>query len=243
MDNIFPPVSSKPLITKGLQSNSALVQHKTALCLTQSLMKFKTVSEALKVAEMSLEETNGMGQWSRRRKDLEAEVKRRVPNFEVIVAFCQRKLSSLDWGSDMTADSPQKRLNVSMVAESALRLMWLYHEALPSIPAEARFDVGRLLTTGIGKQLIGFTPSLHYVDEEAGFNILSKLHLLQLLQHSDQFAWSHTSGVWLRSAITVTYTMDQMSPIRPTYTISFISTLQISILSCLNDVPISFELY
>lgn len=194
MDNILPPVWSKSLIAKGLQSNSALVQHTTALCLAQSLIKFKAACEALRAAESSLEETGGMGQWNRRRTELEAEVKRRVPHFEVIVAFCQRKMSSSDWGSDMTAESPQKRTNVSMVAESALRLMWLYHDALPSIPAEARYDVGRLLATGIGKQLIGFTTSLHHVNDGTGFDTLSQLHLLQLLQHSDQFVWSNTSG-------------------------------------------------
>jgi nucleolar pre-ribosomal-associated protein 1 len=198
LDNILPSQWPKPFISKGLQSNSSLVQRTTALCLAQVLEKYTTVLEHLKLAESTLEEEVDLGQWASRRKELEREMRKRVPNFEVVVALLQQKISSGDWGTNLESEPADRMLRNAMVIESALRVMWLYHHSLPDIPAEARYDVGRLLDSAVLKRfLFSLTkPDQDKTDENdeniPGFDAVSVLHILRLLEHNDQLTW-HTN--------------------------------------------------
>jgi nucleolar pre-ribosomal-associated protein 1 len=205
LSNILPSLWSKTLITKGLQNASPLVQRATALCLAQALEKYDLVLRALKQVEDVLEEEEGEGRWKTRRQEVEREIKRKVPNFEVIVAFSQVKStvdsSTSQWGITDLAES-DKVLKNAMLAECALRLMWLYHRSLPEMPAEARYDAGKLLLSGSGRRLVdSLSQNTAPVPETkeaphdvAGFDALSQLHVLRLLQHSDQFIWHATLG-------------------------------------------------
>jgi nucleolar pre-ribosomal-associated protein 1 len=91
LSNILPSIWSKTLITKGLQSTSPLVQRATALCLAQALEKYELVLRALRQVEDVLEEEEGEGRWKTRRQEVEREIRKKVPNFEVIIAFSQVK--------------------------------------------------------------------------------------------------------------------------------------------------------
>lgn len=90
--------------SKGLQSSSSLVQHCTALALIKCLMKFDEVSRIFKNVGDALEEEGvgdyygGIdldggrgGMWGKRRLEVEREVRRRVPEIQVVIAFAQQK--------------------------------------------------------------------------------------------------------------------------------------------------------
>lgn len=235
LSNILPSLWSKTLITKGLQNTSPLVQRATALCLAQALEKYELVVLAFQEVEDALEEDVGEGRWKTRRQEIEKEMKKRVPNFEVIIAFSQIK-SSIDsttsqWGTTEFAES-DKILKNSILLECALRLMWLYHRSLPDLPAEARYDVGKLILSGAGRRLVESLTKSSAVSSDsgkdvsniAGFDLLSQLHVLKLLQHSDQFIWHATLGKSALSFITVNLWSLQVKPIKRIYTTSFIST-------------------
>ncbi|PVF98589.1 hypothetical protein CPB86DRAFT_704949 [Serendipita vermifera] len=198
LDNIIPSQWPKTFISKGLQNNSSLVQRNTALCLAQVLEKYAIALEHLKLAEKTLEEEADSGNWASRRRELEREMRKRVPNFEVIVAFLQQKISSAEWGTDPHSEPADRALRNAMVTESALRVMWLYHRSLPDIPTEARYDVGKLLDSAVLKRfLFSLTKINEKLDEEAeqsipGFDAVSVLHILRLLEHNDQLTW-HTN--------------------------------------------------
>lgn len=186
IENILPSVGTKNNFSKGLQSPSGMVQHCTALALAKCLNKYRTVYEQLHAVAAALEESEEDGQWNKRCAELEREVRRRVPEFQVVVGFSQQKHAG-----------PQGQLNptkVALLAEAAQRLLWLYHRCLPAVVAEARFDVGKLLHTfsrdaqesqrngsgedDDGEELPHAASRLYRVQQ---------LHVLSLLKDSDQF--------------------------------------------------------
>lgn len=189
IQNILPSIWSKTLVSKGIQSPSSLVQHTTAVTLAKVIEKFEAVVAAFKNVEQNLQEVEGgLGQWATRRLEVEQEIKRRVPNFEVIVAFSQHK-------PVISSDGVENKVRNDLIAESGLRLMWLYHRSLPSIPAEARCDVGKLLASATGQNLIRSADSGDGGERSsAGFGAVSQLNLLRLFHHSGQFAWSSKLG-------------------------------------------------
>ena len=123
---------------------------------------------------------------------LEAEARKRVPELQVIIAFSQQKsdmVQEKNTPSHGTVITTPKPLTTSMILESALRILWLYHKCLPTLVAEARFDSGKLLWSFI-----------HHWSGEVqgqsvdGWDILRRLHVLRLLKESDQFSWSGKAG-------------------------------------------------
>ncbi|KAG8812996.1 hypothetical protein FRC17_001713, partial [Serendipita sp. 399] len=194
LDNILPPVWSRVSITKGLQSTSHLVQHHTATCLARCLEKYDAVRQSYEAVALALEEERS-GNWTSRVRELEAELRKRVPTFEVIVGFVQQKSTSSESGPQNTIEPDGKILQSLMVSEAALRLMLLYHKVLSDLPADARYDVGKLLSTGVGKRLISAPQSLNIAPEHVTtFETLCHVHILDLLQHSDQYIWGITLG-------------------------------------------------
>uniref|UniRef100_A0A8H8CE92 Nucleolar pre-ribosomal-associated protein 1 n=1 Tax=Psilocybe cubensis TaxID=181762 RepID=A0A8H8CE92_PSICU len=179
IESILPSVNTKNNFSKGLQSPSGLVQHCTALALTRCLVKYQTVKGHFRKIAAVLEEDEEEGQWYKRCRDLERDVRRRVPDFQVLVAFSQQKVDP------KVQSNPTK---LALLAESAQRLLWLYHRCLPSVVAEVRFDVGKLLQAF---STDGDKPEL--ADEpEASTRLyrIQQLHTLSLLKNSDQFVWT-----------------------------------------------------
>ena len=180
LENILPSVSTKAHFSKGLQSTSPLVQHCTALALARCLTKLSSVFRAFQDVESALEEDKA-GQWTRRHREVEREARRRVPDFQVAVAFSQLKV---DGGE----------VKLALLGESAQRLLWLYHLCFPQMVAEARFDVG--------KSLQGLVDASQDAPRQSGgvfgLHSLKQLHVLRLLQESDQFSWSGKAGRWSR---------------------------------------------
>lgn len=203
IENILPSSGNmKVNFSKGLQQSTTthgqtqtqaygpgqggLVQHCTALALAKCLLKYRAVLHQFRdiagaLEENANDETGREGQWSRRARELRKELRKRVPDFQVIIAFAQQKAVN--------------RTKAALLAESANRLLWLYHCCLPEVVAEARFDVGKLLMTLADPT--STTDSSEENGEDKGettaprkLHAVSQLHVYRLLESSDQFVWS-----------------------------------------------------
>lgn len=192
VDNILPTAHIKNHLSRGLQSSSPLVQHASALALAKSLLKYQQVVQAFEQVERALEEDED-GLWTRRHREVEREVRKRVPDFQVIVGFSQRynDPASAEQGppKENQKQSVPNPTRTALLAESAHRLLWLYHQLLPSVVAEARFDAGKLLHAIEDMLAQGSSAS-----PTAGLDTLRQLHVLRLLRESEHFTWSGKSG-------------------------------------------------
>jgi nucleolar pre-ribosomal-associated protein 1 len=191
LENILPSVNTKAHLSKGLLQSSGLVQHCTAQALCKCLTKYARVTEVFRSIEMALEEDEADGQWAKIRRDLEREIRHRVPEFQVIVAFASAQKEGLG-AAGKAMPHPTK---IALLAESAQRLLWMYHSRLPLLVAETRFDVGKLVQN--------FSESGRIVaeaderDAPAMLNTVRQLHVLRLLNDSDQFVWTGKTGMSL----------------------------------------------
>jgi nucleolar pre-ribosomal-associated protein 1 len=159
-----------------------LAQHCAALALAKCLTKYEEILHAFSDVAESLEESDER-QW-RRIKDIEGEVRRKVPDFQVIAAFSQQKpgdLSMLQPGVILPVNPQYNTQRIALLSESVLRLLWLYHARLPSLVAEVQFDVGKLLSSSFG------TPKTYLAngkqgEDPGGLHRLRQPHVLRLLK-------------------------------------------------------------
>jgi nucleolar pre-ribosomal-associated protein 1 len=179
LENILPSVNTKAHFSRGILSTSPLVQHCTAIALAKCLLKYSEVLKVVHKIEGELEEGESNGQWKKRRNELELEARRRVPDFQVIISFSQKA----------GEDAPSK-VRMAMLAESSTRLLWLYHMCFPSLVAEVRFDVGKLLQSSFDNKI----GTDDITGQTSGLDTLRRLHVLRLLKESDQFLWFGKSG-------------------------------------------------
>ncbi|KAH9007194.1 ribosome 60S biogenesis N-terminal-domain-containing protein [Lactarius hatsudake] len=193
IENVFPSVNTKAHFSRGLLLASPLVQHCTALALGKCLSKYSELLRVMRKVECVLEEDEHSGQWKKRRHELEREARRRVPDFQVVIAFSQKAGEHVDvqsTSSDVAAgNAPPNKVRAAMLAESSTRLLWLYHLCFPSVVAEARFDVGKTLQNSFGE--VGADS---VVGPISGLDTLRRLHVLRLLKESDQFVWTGKTG-------------------------------------------------
>jgi nucleolar pre-ribosomal-associated protein 1 len=192
LENIFPSVNTKAHFSRGILSASPLVQHCTALALAKCLSKYSEVLKVMRRVESELEEAESNGQWKRRRNELELEARRRVPDFQVVIAFSHKAgegTQSAPQDADATI-TPAGKVRMAMLAESSTRLLWLYHLCFPSLVAEVRFDVGKLLQNSFDHEV----GANDIAGATSGLDTLRRLHVLRLLRESDQFMWSSKSG-------------------------------------------------
>ncbi|KAI5117575.1 hypothetical protein M0805_005637 [Coniferiporia weirii] len=180
IENIIPSANLKIHISKALQAPSALVQHAAGLALAQCLRKCEEVRDAFRAVEQALEEDEIEGQWTKRRVEVEREVRKRVPEFQVIIAF-----SNAHRAGGGTGQAPQIA-RLAMLSELSQRLLWLYHRCVPSLVAEARYDVGKSLQNFLDYE----TQSADIPTDIQGLDQLQQLHVLRMLKESDQFVWS-----------------------------------------------------
>lgn len=191
IENIFPSVNTKSHFSKGLQSNSGLVQHCTAIALAKCLSKYEEVLHLFGEIEDILGEDEAEGQWARRRKDIEREARKRVPEFQVVVAISQQKPGD----AQAALPNPTK---TALLSEVVQRLLWMYHRCLPSIVAEARFDVGKLLHN-FSLEIQPVTADVQQVESSnvaTKLHMVRQLHVMRLLKDSDQFNWSGKIGMY-----------------------------------------------
>ncbi|KLO07343.1 hypothetical protein SCHPADRAFT_652933 [Schizopora paradoxa] len=176
VENILPSMSLKTHFSKGLQSSSALVQHATAVALAKCLQKCEAVLTALHKVHVALEEDEFSGQWSKRHQEVQSEVRKRLPDFQVIIAFSQQK-APVDVNGDGASSAKQ-----GLLAEVSQRLLWLYHHCVPSMVAEVNFEAGKSL------------QGLWQRSNESGLSVVQQLLVLRMLGESAQFSWSARPG-------------------------------------------------
>jgi nucleolar pre-ribosomal-associated protein 1 len=144
------------------------------------LEKFREIAGAL-------EEDEEDGQWLKRCRELEKEVRKKIPEFMVVVAFGHQTQRAPQIQEGLSCSQANKTKN-ALLTESAQRLLWLYQRCLPAVVAEARFDVGKVLHT--------FATAAEDDEKEEGSDAVERLyrvqqlHILRLLRVSNQFAWS-----------------------------------------------------
>jgi nucleolar pre-ribosomal-associated protein 1 len=184
------------------------------------LIKYAEVLKALKIVEDALEvrgsgsgdeavevKEEEEGLWAKRRREVEKEVRRRVPEFQVVLGFSQPKTGSSvvkgttsttpDASAPSTAKTgktPTNPVRNALLQESAQRLLLLYHMYLPEVVAEARFDVGKALTNFDGAAAVGDeeNEAVEDVPESAQrLQVVQRLHVLRTLKESDQFIWTN----------------------------------------------------
>lgn len=193
-ENVLPSIFPRHYSTNGLQSRHPLVQQTTAITLSRCLSKLRAVLDLFRKVSTELEESD-VGLWTTRRKELEREMRQRVPDVTTVVDFAMNasKLSE-------TA-TVEEAAQAAVLTESALRLLSLYQATLPGLIAEeARFDVGKLLLPSNGKGKgkeeqtedgWGFAKS-----SLEGVAALSQLHVLRLLGEGGDFAWGSKAGAF-----------------------------------------------
>ncbi|CAE6491117.1 unnamed protein product [Rhizoctonia solani] len=186
VENIVPNVLTRAWLTKGLltkptpsgepssasANTGTLVQHTTIRLITQCLLKLSGVIESFPPG------------WSERTVEVVDAVRKRVPEFGVVVGITQEATKALQKRGDSATDNEAEAREL-LLAEGALRLMWLYARVLPGTMAETRFDVGKLLQeTEIEETEEGQMSGV------GGLRVMCQIHMLRLLGENDQFVWS-----------------------------------------------------
>src|ERR1700722_9985884 len=122
LENVLPSMNLRNHFTKGLQSSSGLVQHCTALALARCLLKLQNVIRICNRIGNSLEENEEGGLWYTRRREIEREARKRVPDLQVIIALSQL-VGNQEGGS---ANVKPNQIKTALLAEAAQRLLWMY---------------------------------------------------------------------------------------------------------------------
>jgi|SRR6266478_979613 len=190
LENVFPSVNIKAHFSRGIMSASPLVQHCTTMALAKCLLKYSEILKVMHKIEGELEESESDGQWKKRRNELELEARRRVPDFQVVIAFSQKAGEEVQREDAGATAAPPSNVRMAMLAESSTRLLWLYHLCFPSLVAEVRFDVGKLLQSSFDNEV----ETDNIAGPTSGLDTLRRLHVLRLLRESDQFLGFGKSG-------------------------------------------------
>ncbi|KAF9068316.1 ribosome 60S biogenesis N-terminal-domain-containing protein [Rhodocollybia butyracea] len=182
-------------------SGLGLVQHTTALTLCRCLEKYTQVRSALLRAaraageeEQRIEEANvgggkSTGSWTRRLAEVTREVRARVPDVQVILAFLKRiEAASSELESSSNSSKTLNSTALALLSESAHRLVWLYHACFASMSEEGlgNFDAGGLvasLTLFSAKEPKGSDEDVEgdAATELDGLKTMKDVHILRTL--------------------------------------------------------------
>ncbi|KAJ9109209.1 hypothetical protein QFC21_000538 [Naganishia friedmannii] len=242
IEAILPAPLTKAHLTKGLSQPVGLLQHQTALALARCLRKLTHVQKLLaKIAADAHEDVAGSERekenlWTRRSRELEIEARKRVPEVGVIIAFAQRSAASQALQASLEEEDTSAKAKSELLTESALRLFGLYYQALPTMAAEFKFDVGKLLVSSSSAKaeaqarkaaregsVVDDTGSIASVGttgtagmgggfgqargDVQAFDALSQIHVLELLANVKEWDWT---GKAAGSAYTYLYHVLQL---------------------------------
>lgn len=195
IENILPSSANRTILGKGLQHSSMLVRYFTIVELAAVFQKAEQVvavmQSAVKTLAMNEEEisasdesadmTEGAAntkssdppaqQWAGAITSLMAELRRRVPDIQIIIML-HNGIQSL---AQSEAESEESIRN-NLFNNGVLRLIKYYQQFLPQAVSEAKFDIGKLI------------PS-DFATVQAG----TLIHLLELLLELNDFRWSNKS--------------------------------------------------
>ncbi|KAJ3798099.1 ribosome 60S biogenesis N-terminal-domain-containing protein [Lentinula aff. detonsa] len=191
-----------------------LVQHTTALTLCRCLRKLtevqtsflraaRAVGELEEDEEMSYSNAGGSahatGPWTRRLTEVNREVRARLPDIQVVLAFLKRievAASQVESLSTSPSTGTANSTALALLSESAHRLIWLYHACFISASTLStaeeglgRFDVGGLMAN---VSMFATEKDMPLQDNAAagdisGLNMLKDVHILKTLSLSKEF--------------------------------------------------------
>ncbi|KAJ3827887.1 hypothetical protein F5880DRAFT_1102471 [Lentinula raphanica] len=183
-------------------SGLGLVQHTTAMTLCRCLRKLSKVQAAFFRAARAAGELEDEGitytkverttavtrPWTRRLAEVNKEIRGRLPDIQVVLAFLKRIEAS---------PSAVNATSVALLSESAHRLIWLYYVCFVSTSTlgaaeEAlwRFDVGTLMASVSifsNEQQDEQHQDDSSVDDISGLTVLKDVHILRTLCLSTEF--------------------------------------------------------
>jgi nucleolar pre-ribosomal-associated protein 1 len=189
-----------------------------AITLAKCLLKLDKVSEEMKRISRALGEGGEdelyeaeTGAWSARLADVELEVRKRVPEYSVIVAFAQQSQSNIKQppaSHDMQIDDESttskqqtSRLKnnrsedtIELLSEIALRILVLYQRCLFESVLEVKFDAGKLIPLLLRKDTKLATSSTDQHSAISSMQRLRDMHILHLLKHDPHFVWQNKIG-------------------------------------------------
>ncbi|KAF8937027.1 hypothetical protein BGZ58_003361 [Dissophora ornata] len=195
IENILPSAVNRAILSKGLQHPSMLVRYFTIIELAAAFQKTEQVIAVMQSAvktlagdeeevsltkeSMDIDETAADAkiadppaqQWAGAITLLLAELRRRVPDIQIIISLHNGiqsvKLAEVD---------EEEKTRLDLFNNGVLRLIKYYQQFLPQAVSESKFDVGKLI------------PS-DFSTVQAG----TLIHLLELLLALNDFRWSNKS--------------------------------------------------
>lgn len=195
IENILPTPANRTILSKGLQHSSMLVRYFTIVELAAAFQKteqviaimqsavrtlasdVEDVSTAGEVVEMDESATNTKHsdppaqQWSNAISLLLAELRRRVPDIQIVISLHNGIQSQ-----SIADKEEEERVRLNLFNNGVLRLIKYYQQFLPQAVSESKFDIGKLI------------PS-DFSTVQAG----TLIHLLELLLELNDFRWSNKS--------------------------------------------------
>lgn len=195
IENILPTPANRTILSKGLQHSSMLVRYFTIVELAAAFQKteqviaimqsavrtlasdVEEVSTADDVMEMDESAANTKHsdppaqQWSNAISFLLAELRRRVPDIQIVISLHNGIQSQ-----SIADKEEEERVRLNLFNNGVLRLIKYYQQFLPQAVSESKFDIGKLI------------PS-DFSTVQAG----TLIHLLELLLELNDFRWSNKS--------------------------------------------------
>ena len=154
-DNIIPSPTSRILTGRALQHNSRLVKYTAAGVLSLAFEKITEVRRVLNTLEPECAEPE---RWRKCWSDLLEEIRRRVPELQIILALQQPVSSKASTSADAIevhvkgeeegdaqAKETEKEITPELLQGAVLRLLRHYQRHFPANVSESRFDFGKLV--------------------------------------------------------------------------------------------------
>ncbi|KAF9207962.1 hypothetical protein BGZ49_010158 [Haplosporangium sp. Z 27] len=193
IENILPSCVNRAILSKGLQHSSMLVRYFTIVELAAAFQKTEQVLnvmqsavKALATDEEEVQATNETmdidetvigtryadppaQQWASAITLLLAELRRRVPDIQIVISIHNGIQSKTQAEVD-----EEEKIRLDLFNNGVLRLIKYYQQFLPQAVSESRFDIGKLIP-------------LDFSTVQAG----TLIHLLELLLVLNDFRWSN----------------------------------------------------
>ncbi|KAJ3124397.1 hypothetical protein HK098_001168 [Nowakowskiella sp. JEL0407] len=198
-DNIIPSPLTRLFLGKALQHTDALVKYTAISVMSFSFCKLSKIKQifSLSISAFVDEENQSSLKrlWVRANDELLEEIRRRVPDLQIVVALVQSLAKATETKEDkVNSDSD---VNTSTLYAGALKLARWYQFLFPEMLIEAKFDVGKFLVKDF---LVNVEKSLTK-SNEAGVNGTSleeqldvEINVLQLLQEATGLKWWNKSN-------------------------------------------------
>ncbi|KIK54460.1 hypothetical protein GYMLUDRAFT_1022449 [Collybiopsis luxurians FD-317 M1] len=193
--------------TGGSIAGLGLVQHTMALMLCRCFGKYMQVRSAFlkaaqaagefeEIAVVGTRVKSSPGAWSKRLAEVNKEIRSRLPDAQVILAFLKRveAAASSQRDTSSTASKASNPTALALLSESAYRLVWLYHACFATNSLSTadegpgRFDVGSLVASlsMVSVQSDNLAEE-EEVDTIIGLKTMKDIHILRTLRLNGEF--------------------------------------------------------